>query len=73
MHKNDHRVMGIISLTLDKLGEGLERKRVKRSKYEKKTLLGCEVHLGCRKTIKLNKEPNTIKTHASAHCLVVNF
>ncbi|KAJ0509480.1 hypothetical protein HanIR_Chr11g0529331 [Helianthus annuus] len=28
---------------------------------------------GCRKTIKLNEEPNTIKTHASAHCLVVNF
>ncbi|MFS8014352.1 hypothetical protein Hanom_Chr15g01343541 [Helianthus anomalus] len=29
--------------------------------------------MGCRKTIKLNEEPNTIKTHASAHCLVVNY
>ncbi|MFS8028694.1 hypothetical protein Hanom_Chr16g01513421 [Helianthus anomalus] len=29
--------------------------------------------LRCRKTIKLNEEPNTIKIHASAHCLVVNF
>ncbi|KAM0062372.1 hypothetical protein Hdeb2414_s0004g00147401 [Helianthus debilis subsp. tardiflorus] len=32
-----------------------------------------QVHFGCRKTIKLNEEPNTIKIHASAHCLVVNF
>ncbi|MFS7980205.1 hypothetical protein Hanom_Chr10g00936661 [Helianthus anomalus] len=31
------------------------------------------VLFGCRKTIKLNEELNTIKTHASAHCLVVNF
>ncbi|MFS7923848.1 hypothetical protein Hanom_Chr03g00265691 [Helianthus anomalus] len=28
------------------------------------------VHFGCRKTIKLIEEPNTIKIHASAHCYV---
>ncbi|KAF5777518.1 hypothetical protein HanXRQr2_Chr07g0301211 [Helianthus annuus] len=32
-----------------------------------------QVLFGRRKTIKLNEEPNTIKTHASAHRLVVNF
>ncbi|KAM0033080.1 hypothetical protein Hdeb2414_s0016g00482081 [Helianthus debilis subsp. tardiflorus] len=26
------------------------------------------VHLGCRKTIKLSEEPNTIMIHASALC-----
>ncbi|MFS7907531.1 hypothetical protein Hanom_Chr01g00072451 [Helianthus anomalus] len=29
--------------------------------------------LGCQKTIKLNEEPNTNKTHASALGLVINF
>ncbi|KAJ0942118.1 hypothetical protein HanPSC8_Chr03g0088081 [Helianthus annuus] len=28
---------------------------------------------GCRKTVKLNEEPNTIKIHASALCIVINF
>ncbi|KAF5805959.1 hypothetical protein HanXRQr2_Chr05g0215561 [Helianthus annuus] len=35
------------------------------------TLARC--FLGCRRTIKLSEEPNTIKIHASAHCNVVDF
>ncbi|MFS7901202.1 hypothetical protein Hanom_Chr00s178872g01831331 [Helianthus anomalus] len=39
IHRNDHLVVGIVSLTLDKLGGGLERKRVKRSKKGRKSVI----------------------------------
>ncbi|KAJ0934703.1 hypothetical protein HanRHA438_Chr03g0110481 [Helianthus annuus] len=32
-----------------------------------------QVHFGCRKTIKLNEEPNTNKIKASARRFVVTF
>ncbi|KAF5759038.1 hypothetical protein HanXRQr2_Chr16g0736371 [Helianthus annuus] len=49
------------------------RERIKQIKKERKSIVRMRSTFGCRKTIKLSEEPNTIKIHASALCHVVNF
>ncbi|MFS7899431.1 hypothetical protein Hanom_Chr00s057824g01783721 [Helianthus anomalus] len=46
--------------------EAWGKKRVKRIVYAEKSIIRILGTYGCRKTIKLSEEPNTIKTHASA-------
>ncbi|KAJ0809564.1 hypothetical protein HanPI659440_Chr01g0016811 [Helianthus annuus] len=48
-------------------------KRVKRIKNGRKSMAWMRGTFGRQKTIKLNEEPNTIKIHASALCVVINF
>ncbi|KAM0065478.1 hypothetical protein Hdeb2414_s0003g00115221 [Helianthus debilis subsp. tardiflorus] len=58
----------IINCFRDSFGHDLNPVRLKHFMFMK-----CRCTMGCRKTIKLNEEPNTIKIHASALCNVVNF
>ncbi|MFS7933222.1 hypothetical protein Hanom_Chr04g00377171 [Helianthus anomalus] len=58
----------------NELGGGLGKEAGQTNQERRKSTIRMQgkYTMGCRKTIKLNEEPNTIKTHASAHCLVVN-
>ncbi|MFS7916108.1 hypothetical protein Hanom_Chr02g00173241 [Helianthus anomalus] len=58
----------IINCLPDSFGHDLKPVRLKHFMFMK-----CRYTMGCRKTIKLYEEPNTIKIHASALCNVVNF
>ncbi|KAM0015758.1 hypothetical protein Hanom_Chr06g00539711 [Helianthus anomalus] len=62
-----------MSLTLNKLGGSLWRKRVKRIKNEKKSVVWMQGILYSNGRRSSSKKNRTHEKEASAHCFVINF
>ncbi|MFS7975695.1 hypothetical protein Hanom_Chr10g00883651 [Helianthus anomalus] len=62
-----------MSLTLNKLGGSLWRKRVKRIKNEKKSVVWMQGILYINGRRSSSKKNRTHEKEASAHCFVINF